>query len=197
MKKFNLILENMTADQVVDHIYKSYFDIVTKQIAKFKDLKKSPVDPALVLAIIHQESKGHPFASRYEPAFYKWLSAKIVGKDLAPFVKLQSRDTEMQLRSTSFGVGQIMGQTARECGFTGTFLTELCDPEVNIYFMLVYLDKLAKRYTELNDIIAAYNAGSAKRNNYNNYTNQSYVNEVTDKLFLVRKRFFNKETELV
>lgn len=195
MRKFQLILENMSQDQIIDHIYKSYYDIVKANLSKFKNLKKSPVDAALVLAIILQESKGHPFASRYEPAFYSWLSARITGKDLAPFVKLQSKNTEMTSRSTSYGLMQIMGQTARECGFMGTFLTELCDPETNIYYALSYLEKLAGRYTELNDIIAAYNAGSAKRNNYGNYVNAGYVNEVNDKLFLFKKKFFNKGAE--
>ena len=197
MKKFNLILENMTQDQTVDFIYKTYYETIKKTVDKIKTVKKTPITPALVLAIIMQESKGHPFASRYEPDFYKWLSARITGPEIAPFVKLQSKLTEMTSRSTSYGLMQIMGQTARECGFVGTFLPELTDIEVNIYYGLVYLERLANRYTDLNDIIAAYNAGSAKKTELGNYRNQGYVNEVNDKLFLFNKKFFNKEVESV
>lgn len=195
MRKFTLMLENMNQDQIVDFIYKTYYESVKKTFDKIKTVKKTKLDPALVLAIIMQESRGHPFASRYEPDFYSWLSARITGPDLAPFVKMQSKNTEMTLRSTSFGLMQIMGQTARECGFTGPFLTELTDIDVNLYFGVVYLERLANRYEDINDVIAAYNAGSAKKNDYGNYRNQGYVTEVNDKLFLFKKKFFNKEVE--
>jgi soluble lytic murein transglycosylase-like protein len=77
------------------------------------------LDPALVCSICAHESEGwKQYAVRYEPAFYtRYISSM---KGLTP--------TEMQLRATSFGLMQIMGQTAREQGFDGEFLTELFDP---------------------------------------------------------------------
>lgn len=34
--------------------------------------------------------------------------------------------------ANQWGVMQVMGGVAREVGFKGSFLTELCDPEVGI-----------------------------------------------------------------
>jgi soluble lytic murein transglycosylase-like protein len=89
------------------------------------------LDPALVCAVCHHESGGwNTWASRYEPAFFE----KYVPIDSKTFGRVCSRDTEKRLRATSFGLMQIMGQVARERGFEGEYLTELCDPEVGIEY---------------------------------------------------------------
>ncbi len=78
--------------------------------------------PELVCAICEQESAWDPWAIRYEPAFHKryveplWLKAAV------------RTETEAQARAISWGLMQVMGQTAREHGFLGRFLSELCDP---------------------------------------------------------------------
>lgn len=85
------------------------------------------LDPALVCAICHHESANwNTWASRYEPAFYERYVLPIA--DLKTFGGTCSKATERTLRATSFGLMQIMGQVARERGFTGEYLTELCDP---------------------------------------------------------------------
>src|SRR5271156_6763049 len=96
---------------------------------------KYSLDAAIVAAVIEQESTWNPYAVRFEPAF------------LARYVQpLQLPDiTETQLRAHSFGLMQIMGQTAREFGFLGKFLTELCDPDTAVDFGC---RKLAKCFTD-------------------------------------------------
>lgn len=80
------------------------------------------LEPALVAAVCEQESGWNPWAIRYEPAFYQ--------KYIVP-LNLKSA-TEAQARAFSYGLLQCMGEVAREAGFKGVFLAELCDPEVNL-----------------------------------------------------------------
>jgi soluble lytic murein transglycosylase-like protein len=79
------------------------------------------IDPALVCAIIEQESVWDPHAMRYEPAFRT--------RYVAP---LGLPTTEEVARSISWGLMQVMGQVAREHGFTGKFLSALCEPAIGI-----------------------------------------------------------------
>lgn len=77
------------------------------------------LDPALVCAVIEQESSWNAYAMRYEPAFQKrYVTA------------LALPATEEIGRSTSWGLMQVMGQVAREHGFGGEFLSEMCSPEI-------------------------------------------------------------------
>jgi soluble lytic murein transglycosylase-like protein len=87
--------------------------------------QQAGLDPALVCAIIEQESAWNPWAVRYEPAFF--------ARYVAPFCadnKISA--TEARARAFSWGLMQVMGQVARENGFNGTFLSALCDPEQGI-----------------------------------------------------------------
>jgi soluble lytic murein transglycosylase-like protein len=72
---------------------------------------------ALVCAVVEQESNWDAHAIRYEPAFRT--------RYVAP---LGLPRTEEIARSISWGLMQVMGQVAREHGFTGKFLSALCDP---------------------------------------------------------------------
>ncbi len=79
------------------------------------------LDSALVCAIIEQESAWNPHAIRYEPGFRTRYVAPL---GLGP--------TEEIARSISWGLMQVMGQVAREHGFTGKFLSALCDPALGL-----------------------------------------------------------------
>src|ERR1700719_4074968 len=81
------------------------------------------LDPALVCAIVEQESAWDPHAIRYEPAFRTRYVAPL---GLPP--------SEEIARSISWGLLQVMGQVARERGFRGKFLSALCDPEAGLDF---------------------------------------------------------------
>ena len=79
------------------------------------------LDPALVCAVVEQESAWDAHAIRYEPAFRTRYVALL---GLPP--------TEEIARSISWGLMQVMGQVAREHGFTGQFLSALCEPAAGI-----------------------------------------------------------------
>lgn len=130
---------------------------------------------ALVKAIVQVESSGDPFAARYESGFYRRY---VRAKDFAVF-RGCSRETEGRLRATSFGLMQVMGQTAREMGFKGTFLTELCSPDVGLNIGCQYLRKQIDRYDgNLEAAVAAYNAGTAIRTSRGKWRNQLYVDRI-------------------
>ena len=78
--------------------------------------------PDLVCAIIEQESAWNPWALRYEPSFYaKYIAPRMATGAIASA-------TEAHARAFSWGLMQVMGQVAREHGFTGASLAALCEP---------------------------------------------------------------------
>jgi soluble lytic murein transglycosylase-like protein len=80
------------------------------------------LDPALVCAVIEQESSWNPWAMRYEPFFFaKYVAGLYTNNKITA--------SEAYARGFSWGLMQVMGQTAREMGFDGAFLSALCDPE--------------------------------------------------------------------
>ena len=79
------------------------------------------LDPALVCAVVEQESAWDAHAIRYEPGFRN--------RYVAP---LNLPATEEIARSISWGLLQVMGQVAREHGFQGPFLSSMCDPAVGL-----------------------------------------------------------------
>src|SRR5277367_4082004 len=79
------------------------------------------LDPALVCAVVEQESAWDAHAIRYEPGFRARYVAPL---GLPP--------TEEIARSISWGLMQVMGQVAREHGFAGKFLSPLCDPAAGL-----------------------------------------------------------------
>lgn len=96
------------------------------------------LDPALVCAVCEQESSWIPWAIRYEPGF--------LARYVAPlFTAGKISATETYARAFSWGLMQVMGQVAREHGFAGASLAELCDPAVGLeYGCRVLTAKLAQ-----------------------------------------------------
>ena len=85
------------------------------------------LDPALVCAVIEQESAWNTWAMRYEPAFFAKYVASL-------YTNNKVSATEAYARGMSWGLMQVMGQVARENGFTDRFLSALCDPSAGIEF---------------------------------------------------------------
>jgi soluble lytic murein transglycosylase-like protein len=112
---------------------------------------KYGLDPKIVCAVCEQESDWYPWAVRWEPAFYQ--------RYIVP-MNLVAQPTEAQLRACSFGLMQIMGQTAREFGFGKTFLTELCDPDTGVEFGCKKLQKCFSVHGDAETSLLAYNGGS-------------------------------------
>jgi soluble lytic murein transglycosylase-like protein len=131
----------------------------------------------LVHAIVQVESGGNPWAVRYEPAFFSRYVADR-GHRVWPGC---SRDTEERLRACSFGLMQLMGQTARERGFDGPFLSTLCDAFTGLDYGCRHLVWLGNRYKKKNDwtpAVAAYNAGSPRKGSDGKWVNQEYVDKI-------------------
>lgn len=84
------------------------------------------VDSALACAIVEQESSWNPWAIRFEPVF-KTRYIDPLGLD----------PTEATARSFSWGLFQLMGEVAREHGYTGP-LPQLCEPAIGSHWGLTY-----------------------------------------------------------
>lgn len=126
------------------------------------------LDPDLLEAQVIVESAGQPDAFRYEGGFYhRYIennpSAK--GKGYGP------------LAACSYGLLQIMLETAIELGFTdGPW--RLFEPEIGVYWGAKYLAKLnVWAEGNIDRALAAYNGGQAG-NVVVPYRNQGYVSKV-------------------
>lgn len=111
---------------------------------------KYALNPCLVCAVIEQESFWNPFAVRFEPAF----EARYIHP------ALPAAPTTLELtKAMSFGLMQIMGQTAIEFGWRGVFLTDLCDPDIGVDFGCRKLRKCIDAHAHAADALLAYNGG--------------------------------------
>lgn len=112
------------------------------------------LEPALVCAVIEQESEWNPWAMRYEPDFFY--------RYIAPLSRTSPMTTtESYMRAVSWGLMQVMGQVAREHGFTGAFLAELCDPAVGIEFgCRVLANRVAVAGGGVAEALLHYNGGA-------------------------------------
>lgn len=113
------------------------------------------IPPAMVAAIMQEESGGDPNAEN------------LSGGDAA--------------RGGSYGLMQVSLLTAQGYGYTGD-ASGLLDPDTNLEYATAYLGDLFREYGgDVNDTIAAYNAGSPRHVNGDPsqpYTNEGYVQAV-------------------
>lgn len=140
---------------------------IVKRLAKANNIPFRLLD-----AIITTESSYDQWAVRYEVNFK-------VNEDVVVFARKNgtTRATEVELEKFSWGLGQVMGGTARWLGYDGP-LPLLCMPEQNILVMVKFINWLQNRYTDNDEVIAAYNAGSARYNADGSFRNQNYVDKV-------------------
>ncbi len=90
------------------------------------------LDPAVVCAVVEQESGWNPWAIRYEPGFFTRYVERLVTAGKLDDI------TEGVARSFSWGLMQIMGECAREHGYAGN-LAALCDPAVGLEWGCLHL----------------------------------------------------------
>jgi len=108
------------------------------------------LDPALICALIEQESGWDTHAMRYEPAFRTRYVAPL---GLPP--------TEEIARSISWGLMQVMGQVAREHGFAGKFLSALGDPATGLQVGCAVLSaRLVEAKGDIARALEAWNGGA-------------------------------------
>lgn len=151
------------------------------------------LDPALAAAFCDVESSWDAHAVNPEPRYrylvdvrdgrpFRQLTAAEMASESPPadFPSLPGvpADAEWQLQQMSLGLMQVMGAVARECGFKGRFLTELCEPEIGLAYGCRKLAALSRRGASLEDVAAAYNAGTARRDADGKYVNQGYVDKI-------------------
>lgn len=150
------------------------------------------LDPDLIAAQVHVESGNNPWAWNPEPLYkYLWdvqknrpfrmLMPAEVSSEIPPtdFPCLAgARDQEWWAQQASWGLLQIMGAVARENGFKGPYLAELCDPIVNLSIGCNHLAQLML-WAKGNTIqaLAAYNGGK-KGNTQTPFRNQAYADRV-------------------
>jgi len=155
------------------------------------------LDPLLVASFICVESSGNPWAWNPEPQ-YRYLWDVKNGKPFRPLTVAEraskvppadfpsppraDRDAEYWGQSCSWGLMQVMGAVAREHNFKEIFLSQLCQPDLNVWVGCKHLAGKIRRYPELTDAISAYNAGSPRRAASGQYENQVYVDRVTAQL---------------
>ncbi len=122
---------------------------LARRIASTHDL-----DPALVCAVIEQESAWNPWAVRYEPAFLSRYVAPLytAGKFSA---------TEAYTRAMSWGLMQVLGQVARESGFAEPSLAELCEPTLGVEWgCKILATRLARAHGDVEAALLAWNGGA-------------------------------------
>jgi len=112
------------------------------------------LEPALVCAVIEQESAWNPWAVRYEPGFLSRYVAPLYTAG-----KLSA--TEAYTRSMSWGLMQVMGQVAREFGFKEASLVELCDPATGVEFgCRILAVRMAKARGDAAAALPSWNGGA-------------------------------------
>lgn len=150
------------------------------ETAKFFSL-----DEKIVAAIVYQESKGNPFAIREERGFFNQYLAAKTSRTLSGFVPpphICSFDTEIRSRSYSWGLMQVMGESARFLGFKGNYLSELVRIDVNLRYGCQYLKYLLDlKNGNYREAIAAYNG--AKNSNATGY-DEKILSHITDGRYL-------------
>lgn len=147
------------------------------------------LDPNMLGAIVMKESydtgldKCDTFAVRLEPKFNYFTKVK----EWAKIVSV-SYSTEEVCQRMSWGLTQVMGATARELGLQSD-IPNMLRPEVGIEYGAKYLRKQLSRYKgDYKDAVAAYNAGSAKKNCSGRYNNQSYVDAVYNYYYNIKDK---------
>ena len=121
------------------------------------------LDPDLVAAIIHQESRGNPFARRAEDAFYdQYIRGKSRAFLRGHWPATVSEKTERRDRSYSFGLMQILLQVAREYGFKSDDALDLLVPETNIHFGCLIFRSYLDQYNSEHRALLRWNGGADK-----------------------------------
>jgi soluble lytic murein transglycosylase-like protein len=111
--------------------------------------QKYRLDPALVCAVVEQESSWNVFSARFEPRF----EARYIDPMHLP------DQTEILLRATSIGLMQVMGEVARELGFKGPLL-QLTDPGVALVLGCQHLaNKLKQAGGDTTKALLLWNGG--------------------------------------
>jgi len=143
-------------------------DLIVATADRFK------LPQGLVLAVVEQESSFDPWSWNPEPRYrYLWdvlmqrpfrkltpaeIASEIPPKDFRAYKGVPA-DAEWWGQQASWGLMQIMGAVARERGFMGRFLSQLCDPPEGLKYGCIHLAAYLRRYKDPFRALEAYNGG--------------------------------------
>jgi hypothetical protein len=83
------------------------------------------LDPALVCALIEQESEWNPWTARYQQAAFSRLVVPLLKADRISI-------SEGYARCFHWGLTGVLGHDAREAGFSACYLSTLCEVGENL-----------------------------------------------------------------
>jgi hypothetical protein len=153
----------------------------------------------IVMAIAKVESNLSMHATRAESR-YRWLwdsrrhrpfrrlsNPEIISNEAPddfprPTEFYASADTEWQGQRTSWGPFQMMGAVLRERRYNGPFVAVCCDPDLAAKFACSHLSHLRDKYFNKHGwtgVVAAYNAGSPRKDRNGVYVNAGYLNKIS------------------
>lgn len=122
--------------------------------------KQTDLPPALILAVIQQESGGNPLASRHEPRYLEQYGNTDKFKNIVERTMLYPQDI-----ATSYGLMQLMVPTA--WGYLSSYHKDnnvikiLLDPDLNIRYGAAHLSALFKKHGSIKGAAGRYNAAGA------------------------------------
>jgi soluble lytic murein transglycosylase-like protein len=127
---------------------------------------------ALMFGWVEQESSWDTYATREEPRFYtKYIEERHAGR------------REAWQLAISWGLLQVMGSTAREMGFNGRYLSQLCaEPALGLLYGAKYIRHQMERGDGTwSQGLAAYNGGLGGNRETGDLRRQVYVDEVVER----------------
>lgn len=123
--------------------------------------RRHQISPQIIAAVIFEESRGKQWRTRFETHWFRKLLAtpreNLIG--YVPPESVCSGNTERAHRATSWGLMQVLGETARERGFKGESLTLLLDQTINVEIGCGYLAHLIALKGDEEAGVLAYNGG--------------------------------------
>jgi soluble lytic murein transglycosylase-like protein len=156
---------NNITNRIIKTMIDSYIQIYC---AKYST-QKIKIEPALVKAIIKQESRFIPYCVRYE----KHLKTNEKYLDHIP-----KKHRTNKLAYSSLGIMQVLYGTARWMKFKGE-PEDLLLLKNSLKYGIIYIRDLIRRYYTVEKVISSYNQGSPKRNKNGDFKNQKkYVDPV-------------------
>lgn len=147
---------------------------------------------SLVEAQVLVESNGNAWAWNPEPRYrYFWnMRSQRPFRAITPAEQLSEfppadfpcladdADQEWWGQQASWGIQQLMGALAREYGFRGPYLTQLCDVATNLDIGCAHLSRLlAWAKGDVDQALSAYNGGQLG-NVQRPFRNQAYADRV-------------------
>lgn len=143
--------------------------------------KEYSIDPVVLAAVIHTESRGDMWSTRQEEN-YRY---PVHPREWADRLGI-SYHTELTHQGTSWGLMHVMGGVAREYGFDGQ-LPQLIVPELSMKYGCKHLRNKAQKYgSDPCVLYAAYNGGSPRYTPGGMFQNQANVDNFYQNLLAVR-----------